>query len=170
MTVPLDTSPVCVRTHGTNLGTRRRSGVVVLLACALGLAAACSSLNIQPETFQVPGTPSSCTGEVYFQVPAMACFTFGCTSSGLAYALCVSGAYTSCSCGLPCSQFSPGPGSAVSSATQLPCNMGSSGDEGGTTESGVEDAPSDAASDVPVDAPPRDAHHDSPTEAREGGG
>jgi hypothetical protein len=119
------------------------------------LGGGCST-DIPNTVYPVPGTPSSCTGEVYYQVKATDCFTYGCMSGIVAYALCEHGAYTTCSCELPCREFSPAPGSVVPDAAQAVCDASAEDDA----------APPEDAHDAahPHDAPPGDA----PAEASDG--
>ncbi len=105
---------------------------VGVLASALACAAGCSVESGAPPTYQVPGTPDTCTGQVYFQVPAVSCFSFGCTTGTTAYALCEFGAFTTCSCENPtCNGFKPAPGSPKTDAAVPVCEAGVDSGEGG---------------------------------------
>jgi hypothetical protein len=139
---------------------RRLAGMgACLLAPALGIGVGCSVANSN-QTFQVPGTPDTCSGQVYFEVPASACFTFGCTSGGKAYALCESDQYIACSCEPPCAVFKPGPGSPVPDAAPIECDASPEGDDGGG-DGGAPDAPADVMSVDVHDAHPGDARGDA---------
>jgi hypothetical protein len=143
-------------THGRSAG-RLAAMTACLLASAVWLGGGCST-EVPSSTYPVPGAPSTCTGEVYYEVKTTDCFTYGCTSGTVAYALCEHGAYTTCSCELPCREFSPAPGSVVPDAAQALCDA-SAEDDGGP--------PADAhdAAHPAHDAPAGDA----PAEAGDGG-
>jgi hypothetical protein len=141
----------------------------IVFAGALGLLGGCGSLDTSNQTYVVPGTPSSCSGLVYYEVPAEACFTFGCTSGGKAYALCESSAYIACSCEVPCAPFEPAAGSSIPDAAPIACDASTRGDasretgrrEGGGPDGTVpETGPADAVRDVADASTKRDARHD----------
>jgi hypothetical protein len=129
------------------------AALTVVMTCALGLGGGCS-VETPSTLFVVPGTPAKCEGQVYYEVSAEACFTFGCSSGTRAFALCESGAFTACSCQPPCAEFKPAPGSSVPDAELDNCEGGiPTGDSGSPRDAHAEahDAPSDTREASPGD-------------------